>query len=376
MKRRAFLNFATVAAAATAFPAAPAFAATTTSAARRLDAWPRLVGAWQRDGTYYAGWWSQDRGPNGVEVPFRAHGVLIDPLDPAFAIAVARRPGEYIIRFHENNASDAVLASADAERVFEGHAAFSLDGAVIYTTESDTSNGNGVVGVRDAATLAKQREFTTHGIGPHALLMEPQGTLLVANGGVLTLPETGRAKLDTAHMDPSLVRIDARNGQMLAQWRLADPQLSIRHLERAPNGIVGVALQAEHPDARSRDEAPVLALFDGTSLKTAHASCGPSLGGYGGDIACVAAKDTIYFAVGCTHANTVALWDIEGHWQGSVPLQSACAMAPDGEALIAANDAGELARISIDTLVALTDRTPSLAWDNHVVVRKKLVSWR
>src|SRR5579862_8248088 len=241
MKRRAFLKLTAGATATAIFPSAHASTDTTTAmpSTGGMGTWPCLVGAWKQGAIYYAGWWSEGGGANGVEVPFRAHGVLVDPNDPAFAVAIARRPGEYIMRFHETNAREAVVMGADAERVFEGHAAHAPDGAVIYTTESDTSNGNGIIGVRDAVTLSKRCEFLTRGVGPHALLVEPQGSLLVANGGVLTLPETGRTKLDTTHMDPSLVRIDVRDGRLLGQWRLADPQLSIRHLACGPNGIVG-----------------------------------------------------------------------------------------------------------------------------------------
>ena len=95
-----------------------------------------------------------------------------------------------------------------------------------------------MVGVRHARTLEKLAEWPTHGIDAHELIWDlhsPGGpTLLVANGGVPTAPETGRSKRDLHRMDSSLVRLDATTGRLMGQWRLQDPRLSLRHLAWGP----------------------------------------------------------------------------------------------------------------------------------------------
>ncbi|MDF3823494.1 DUF1513 domain-containing protein, partial [Leptospira sp. 96542] len=194
--------------------------------------------------------------------------------------------------------------------------------------ETELDDGQGLLGVRDAASLEKIDEWPTHGRDPHQLLALPRavgrfaaGTLMVANGGIPTLPETGRAKLlgqrlKQQRMDASLVALHPGTGELLGQWRLADHYLSIRHLAfDAGAGRLGIALQAEHPDAAQRQGAPVLAVWDGKALRAAEAQ--PALPGYGGDI--VALSPAIAaggggggFAVSCARTDPLALFDGEG----------------------------------------------------------------
>ena len=310
------------------------------------EAWPALLGAWESRGVNYAGVWSQAKSARGIPLPFRAHEVLPDPLHPGQAVVIARRPGDFILRFDARRLKTVLLRDAGPERVFNGHAAFSADAKTLFTSESNIADGQGVIGVRDAATLEKQAEFATHGIGPHAILLEPGGALLVANGAILTLPETGRIKLNTGQMDPSIARLDASSGRLLGQWRLPDPQLSIRHLSRAANGTVGIALQAEHADSDLRRNSPLLACFDGGTLCLAERPPEIVLGGYGGDVAYLEGNQGGYFAVSCTPAGLVAWWDAAGRWQGATSLAGACAMTEYAHTLIACTESGALARLT------------------------------
>ncbi|MCW5605294.1 MAG: DUF1513 domain-containing protein, partial [Burkholderiales bacterium] len=205
-------------------------------------------------------------------------------------------------------------------RAFNGHVIAAAGGRVLYTTETDLESGEGLVGVRDARTLGKLAEWPTRGKDPHELLLDAAGCLVVANGGIATLPETGRAKHDLERMDSSLVRLAPDGGRLLGQWRLHDPRLSLRHL--AWNGtLLGIALQAEHDDPAAKAAAPVLALFDGRTLRSVSAA--RPLAGYGGSIAATAGT----FAVSCPRAGGVALWRNDGRWSGFVPLEEACPLA-------------------------------------------------
>ena len=256
-----------------------------------------------------------------LELPTRAHALLAAP--GGALIVVSRRPGDWLLRWRPGQPALPEWQWAEPERAFNGHAIFSADGTRLFTTENDLGSGVGLIGVRDARSLALLDEWPTHGIDPHELLMDASGQLIVANGGVPTQPETGRAKRALARMDSSLVRLHAGSGQLLGQWRLDDQRLSLRHLARLPAGPLGIALQAEHDDPTERTAAPVLALFGGERLRPCAAP--ESLAGYGGSIAAWGGA----LWVSCPRVNGVSRFDPQGRWQGITPLTEACALAPD-----------------------------------------------
>lgn len=258
-----------------------------------------------------------------IELPSRAHGLCAEP--GGSVLVVARRPGDWLLRWQPRSGAAQWLWS-DAGRCFTGHVARLPGQPLLCAAETDLDTGLGLLATRHPQTLALQAEWPTGGIDPHQMLADADGSVLVANGGILTLPETGRAKHDLDRMDPSLVRLDPRTGRCLGQWRLHDPRLSIRHLARHAGGTIGAALQAEHDDAGEKARAPVLALFDGQSLRSVPAP--RPLAGYGGDIAATAEG----FCVSVPRAGGVAHWTAEGGWRGLQRLPGACALAsgPDG----------------------------------------------
>jgi hypothetical protein len=290
--------------------------------------------------------------------------VLIDRARPNSAIAVARRPGEFIARIDFDAMQVTTLQMINSQFVVNGHAMLSADFVTLLVTENDAMSGEGFIGVYDAASLKCRGRYATSGVGPHALVSEPDGSLLVANGGVLTRTQTGRTKLNLDGIDASLVRLDAV-GRMLGQWRLSEPDLSIRHLARSRDGTIGVALQLERPTPDQR--APVFAWFDGQELR-----CGENpeiaLGGYGGDAACVETPNGPLFAVGCTHAGLVALWNSSGQFCGAYPLRSACALTAKGDTLVALSEHGEVGVLATQKRTQWDVAHGAPAWDNHASV--------
>ena len=293
----------------------------------------RLVAAWEGAEGFQVGVLAaQTHGmlhaAQSIDVPTRAHGLLGMADDSV--LAVSRRPGDWLLRWSPGSNKPVQWQWIESSRAFSGHVIASPDGKRLFTTETNLETGAGLVGVRDARSLQKLDEWPTFGIDTHELLWdtsEPdRATLMVANGGVPTQPETGREKLDLDQMDSSLVRLDAASGALLGQWRLADKRLSLRHLawQSAPAGknpLLGIALQAEHDDTAQKNRAPVLALFDGSVLKPVQAAT--SLAGYGGAIC--AMRDG--WAVGCPRANGVALFGTDGSWRELIALPHACAVA-------------------------------------------------
>lgn len=324
-----------------------------------------LAAAWQTGQAYRVGVLEVDgagatRIAAALDVPTRAHGLL--RLPGGGLLAVARRPGDWLLRWGGTEGPGKGGATAwrwiEPGRAFAGHALASADGATLYTAEIDLEGGAGLIGVRDGATLEKRAEWPTHGLDPHMLAWDElhPGALIVANGGVPTQPETGRMKRDLERMDSSLVRLDARGGALLGQWRLADPRLSLRHL--AWNGArLGIALQAEHDAAEARHKAPVLALFDGQGLRTVDAP--RPLAGYGGSIAPFAAG----FAIGCPRARGVAVFGAEG-FRALLGLEDACPLA-SAHGRLWAGGSGRLMAVSPGAGSPIQGQVPEIRLDNH-----------
>ena len=293
-----------------------------------------LLAAWQQQDEQRIGLlsvgdtaWSVQR---SLVVPTRAHGLWAEA--GGSVLAVARRPGDWLLRWHPGTGQTQWHWIGE-DRRFNGHVITRAGTATLWTTETDLDTSMGRIGVRDAKSLEQTAEWSTHGMDPHQLLALPQpvgdlpaGTLMVANGGIPTLPETGRSKRELGRMDASLVALHPDSGTLLGQWRLDDPFLSTRHLAFDPvSGTLGVALQAEHPAPDVKASAPVLAVWDGRTLRAAEGQ--PPVAGYGGDICALPSAVGGGFAVSCPRTNQLSLFDGRGHWQRALAHREAYALA-------------------------------------------------
>ncbi|KRB84026.1 hypothetical protein ASE07_22765 [Noviherbaspirillum sp. Root189] len=293
-----------------------------------------------------------------VEVPTRAHGVLMET--DGSLLAVARRPGDWMLRWYPGRGAP-YWVWAEPGRAFNGHVVVASGGKRLFSTETNLETGQGLIGVWDAQSLEKLDEWDTHGIDAHMMLMDGE-TLLVANGGVPTQPETGRIKRNLNTMASSLVRLDARSGALLGQWKLPDHRLSMRHMAR--NGSrVGIAMQAEHDVKAERDAAPVLAVLDGDTLAIPDAVRVPGLAGYAGDIA---AWDN-GFAIGAPRANAVLRWRPDEGWLPPLALQDGCAIVSAGGPNFWASGSAKALGVESDSRVML-NLPANLKIDNHWVL--------
>jgi hypothetical protein len=190
-----------------AMPLATAHAARAPAAAGSLAAaW--MQGEQMRVGIVQAG--AQAGRPlqvlQALDVPTRAHGMAA--LRDGSVVFGSRRPGDWLVRLRPGQAAeDAQWQWIEPDRFFNGHVIESADGRHLYTTETDLEDAQGLIGVRDATTLEKIAEWRTGGMDPHQLLLDADGSLMVANGGIPTQSETGRRKLQLDHMDSSIVRL-------------------------------------------------------------------------------------------------------------------------------------------------------------------------
>ena len=140
-----------------------------------------------------------------IDLPGRGHAAAAHPNRPE-AIAFARRPGTFAIILDCLSGKPVNLVEAPPNRHFCRHGAYSADGELLFTTENDFSQSLGVVGVWDASKgYVRIGEMSSGGVGPHDMhLMADGQTLVVANGGIETHPDSGRTKLNLQTMRPNL----------------------------------------------------------------------------------------------------------------------------------------------------------------------------
>jgi hypothetical protein len=307
-----------------------------------------------------------------VPLPSRPHGLLAEA--DGGLLVLAARPGAWLLRCDGRGeiVQQVQLEENAAAARLNGHAIVAANGEVLYTTETDHGSGRGKIGVRDRQTLKKLAEWDSHGIDPHQLLLDHEGHLIVANGGV---PRTlADKKHDLHRMDASLVRLDARTGALMRQWRLADRRLSLRHLAWSHTPLdseayLGVAIQAEHEEAEKRAAAPILAILDGDELFVpTRANDGI---GYAGDIAPAYNGG---FALSSNQAGIAQLWH-----PGTSDRMSAIVRMEEAYALAPWNGPGKGGGVLVATAIGLVRSHPTakpallpwpqpMALDNHWVL--------
>lgn len=311
----------------------------------------------------------------------RGHAVTLDPAGEHF-VAVARRPGRFLLfgRVHDGEVIQHI--EAPAGRHFYGHGVFSADGRFFYTTESDyedLTGDSGRIGIwqvsEDASTFQRSGEFQTYGVGPHELLLMPdQETLVIANGGIRTHPDSDRDMLNLDSMLPSLVYLDRKSGRLLEQ-RFLPPefhQASIRHIDVNHRGQVAIAIQFEgEPFIR----APLIALHQqGQEIQTLMApeSVQSQLQQYVGSIRFD--HSGRFFVASCPRANVLTFWDAqEGAFVERIRARDACGVCAFAEGFVFSAGTGrigyfDLMQRQLEELNADDERFQGLFWDNHLVV--------
>lgn len=311
----------------------------------------------------------------------RAHGMVSNPVRPSEIIFFARRPGLQLHSVDIEDLQHIKTIEAETGRHFYGHGSFSADGSWLYTTENDYENGSGVVVVRDAQSLQVVDEFSSQGIGPHELhLMPDQKTIVVANGGILTHPDQPQKKLNIPEMQPSLVYLSARTGELLDEFRLPYPQLGIRHIDVSTDGRVAMATQIESEAELPFDEhsLPLIAMHQGeTELQLFQPDAYPwhRFDNYCGSV--TIAADEQHSGIGAVtspRGGRIAIFDFAGQQLvAEFLVADICGVGYSTElqGFIATSGTGSI------FLVDMAGSTPSIQklfgqfgvhWDNHLLV--------
>ena len=200
-------------------------------------------------------------------MPERVHDIVVQPIAPTknsiaknptaktnnilnnsnchrHVVVMGRRPSENFWVLDTATGQVQFAITAADNRHFYGHACYSLDGSKLYVTENDTISLTGKIGIYDALKdYQKITEFDSQGIGPHELIMHPDGeTLIIANGGIKT-EQASREELNLDTMRPSLTYLNRHDGTLLEQIIPEHNQMSVRHLAIHDDGTVMIGIQ-------------------------------------------------------------------------------------------------------------------------------------
>jgi hypothetical protein len=307
-------------------------------------------------------------------IPLRGHSVVAHPLKPNSVLVFARRPGTqcFEVDLQAQQITNTFMAQNGCN--FSGHGVFSTDGTRLFCAEMHRHDGTGNITIRDSQTYKILQEYASGGLEPHQLLLLNNGnTLLIANGGILTRPETGRRKLNLNTMHSSLVFMDSGNGKI--QMRLTTPwqQASIRHLSAAPDDSVAIAMQYQREAVAHRDLIPLTGFWhpgaDAIAFNEAPEVLNAQLNDYVGST--VIHAETRVAAFSSPRGNLVAFWTLDGSYAGHYRLHDVCGLGVDGEYFVLSNSNGEVHYVraaSLEEDAGLRQHFANTRWDNHLTI--------
>lgn len=314
-------------------------------------------------------------------LPARGHHVAVHAGLGCYLV-VARRPGTWLVLGDLATGEVLQQLTVPAGRHLYGHGVFAADGSRFYTTESafeDRDSDSGlvvewqVIRAQGRLQLQRGREFATQGVGPHELLLMPDGdTLAVANGGMRTHPATEREVLNRDSMLPSLVYLDRHSGAALEQRFLPQAlhQNSIRHLDVNAAGLLAIGLQFQGEPWQS---VPLVATHrrgEPLRLLEAPPELQPAMQQYVGSVRFSA--DGRHLAASCPRGNLLTFWEASsGSLRHSQRARDACGVAAAGKGFVFSTGVGKLAAIDLAPVQVREFRLPEGwrgFWDNHLQV--------
>lgn len=301
-----------------------------------------------------------------VSLPDRGHAAATHPTRPD-AIAFARRPGTYAVGLHCDTGREFTRFYAPDGRHFSGHGVFDPEGTTLFTPVNDFNAGVGRIAFWDVQEGYKQVwEVASGGVGPHDIARLPDRRgYVVANGGIETHPDTGRAKLNIPEMRPNLSYLDPK-GEIFHKLELPSEfhKNSIRHLAVRGDGLVAFAMQWQ---GEAQQAVPLLGLHHKNGrleLLSAPEGIQRTMQGYGASVAF--SGDGNRVAVSSSRGGIVTIFDVEtGSYLKYVEAEDVSGIAPAQEGFYATTGQGNTLEIGSNNTQLLS--MSSLSWDNHLV---------
>ena len=307
-----------------------------------------------------------------VPLPGRGHDVTFH--EPSGrAVAFARRPGTFAAAFDIFGRREPTFFASPENRHFYGHGVFSPDGKLLYATENDFENGRGYLGVYDTTDGHRRiAEFDSGGVGPHEVLLMPDGrTLVVANGGMETHPDYGRTILNLPTMKPTLALINRLTGDIIACHDLGEGERlsSIRHMTIDGQGAVWFGCQFQGDKTKRPQLVGRLSRGGEPELLSSPMEILRGFNNYIGSV--MTSRDGKTIATSSPRGGQVVYWDAEsGAILGRDRVVDVCGVAPrPGNDFLISDGAGELlaAGPADGGNPSLVIRNSRVSWDNHMV---------
>ncbi len=307
---------------------------------------------------------------------FRGHGLAQNPSNLSQVVMFARRPGTLGLVYDIERAQVVHQFHSPANHHMNGHGCFSQDGQYLYCAESDYKNGQGVITVRQTSDYALVSQFASHGIGPHEIGLMPGGkTLAIANGGLLTHPDTGREVLNADAMRSTLSYVNVQNGELVNELTLTEPKSSIRHLDIAADGTVALAIQAQRFAMNHQKLVSLAAVHKvADSQLTELTATDPlieKLEDYMGSVR-ICAKSRIA-AFTSPRGNMAMFWNLTtNQLAGYHVFHDVCGLTltADQSHFVLSNSSGKIRLVSTTTLQEsehLRQAHSTTNWDNHMI---------
>lgn len=307
-------------------------------------------------------------------LPTRGHDATARPASPEIAV-FARRPGNWFIVIDAAKGRVIATVLSTKDRHFYGHGVFTPDGKLLYATENDVTTGQGLLGIYDASDNYRRiGEIASRGIGPHDIAFLPDGkTLVIANGGLRTSPETGREVLNKDDMKPNVALIDAAHDATLSTFELAASfrALSIRHMAIAQDRTIAFGCQYQGdpndlpPLVGTVSASGKVALFDMPEVELL------GMANYVGSMALDKSEEIV--AATSPQGGGVAVWNRRtGEFLTRERMSDVCGVAALPGAhdflLTSGNDGVRSLVEGAETLPRISgDRLQSWIWDNHLL---------
>jgi len=313
-------------------------------------------------------------------LPARAHHIAVHEGLGIYTV-IARRPGRYLWTGDLESGEKLAEISVPHDRHLYGHGVFSADGSTFYTAESAYQLINGDSGrvvvwqvTRNdhAVTMVRSTEYPSYGVGPHELLLKNDQTLVVANGGIRTHPDSGREKLNIESMQPSLVYMAADTGALIEQQFLDTDyhKASIRHLDINADGLVAAGLQYE---GEPFERAPLIMIHEqGSPIQTfwAPEPSQSEMKQYVGSVRFDLGGS--YFAASCPRGNLITFWDARsGEMVNALRSRDGCGVCAVEDGFVFTAGTGRISHYNptVDDIVSLdVSATGKVFWDNHLTV--------
>jgi len=293
-----------------------------------------------------------------IPLPGRGHAAAAHPLRPE-AVAFARRPGTFALVIDCATGSISHRLTPPDGMQFNGHGAFSADGALLMTSEVVAEPSEGRIGLWDTESYSRLTDWPSHGIGPHEIKRLADGRLAVANGGIRTDP-VDRAKLNLPDMRPNLTLLSA-DGGLLDQIELPDlRQNSIRHLALQGDSIAFAMQWEGDPD----EPVPLLGLWTpggAPLLCDAAADMASVMQGYAGSIAATSDRILITSPKG----GAAMIFGADGTPVATHLRDDLCGVAAYAEGFVVTDGMGAIWAADDSGLIPLN--TGGTQWDNHLV---------